>query len=161
MFIAGHTGISLVVAKVTNRYLFKGKMLVNNLLWIFLCGALFPDIIDKPLGILVHNGRTICHTFLLFAVVIIIGLALAIKGKKIGMLVFGFGWFMHLLLDSIWMFSNTFWWPFCGPFMSYPGHWFSWKALLNPSVYIPEILGLIFIIGIVIRDAFKRNRKAP
>ena len=70
MLVAGHIGFSWLIGKLINRYGLRGKWLTNRL-WILLLGALFPDMIDKPLGLIIHNGRAICHTLLLFGLLLV------------------------------------------------------------------------------------------
>jgi hypothetical protein len=149
MLVAGHIGFSWLIGKLINRYGLRGKWLTNRL-WILLLGALFPDMIDKPLGLIIHNGRAICHTLLLFGLLLVFTVWWTIKNKRPTWTIFTFGWLMHLLLDRIWLSANTFFWPLYGPFAVYAHQWFFWRIILDPATYIPELIGSAIIVLMLI-----------
>lgn len=85
-------------------------------------GALLPDLIDKPLGILltgtVGYGRIYAHTLLFAAFVTIAGVAAWRWNRKEGLLVLalGCGVFSHQILDAMWFEPAAWFWPVLGPF---------------------------------------------
>jgi membrane-bound metal-dependent hydrolase YbcI (DUF457 family) len=123
---------------------------------LLLLGSILPDIIDKPLGYLIfrntiNNGRIYCHT-LLFTIILSIAAFYLWKYKhKIWLIPVAFGVFMHLVLDEMWFKPHTLLWPLYGASFQ-PGDWdFYWGEIvhrfsLNPSIYIPEIIGGLVLI---------------
>jgi membrane-bound metal-dependent hydrolase YbcI (DUF457 family) len=115
-------------------------------------GSMLPDIIDKPLGLLVfgtaEQGRTFCHT-LLFLMVLA---ALAIYLKNVRMASISVGVLAHLVLDSMWESPVILFWPLLGNFppAQVLGILDYFQTLLyalrNPMVYVPEGLGLLYLI---------------
>ncbi len=119
---------------------------------LLLVGALLPDIIDKPMGHFLFretfsSGRIFSHTFLFAALVAIAGLLLYRKHRRTGALALAAGTFSHLVLDQMWRTPQTLWWPLLG--LAFPeietADWLRGLFLAltgDPSVYIPELLGL-------------------
>jgi len=75
--------------------------------------ALLPDIIDKPLAILIfteaHTSQLIAHSFLPN----VIGLLLALLiWRKALPYVLAFN--AHLIADRMWNHTESFWWPLFG-----------------------------------------------
>lgn len=127
---------------------------------ILLIGALLPDIIDKPLGILffreeISNGRIYSHTLLFLIIITLVGVYLYRNRRKTWLLALSFGTFTHFILDQMWRNSQTLFWPFLGiafrktdvsewiPDILYSLH-------TNPAVYIPEIIGFIILTWFLI-----------
>lgn len=119
-------------------------------------GSMLPDIIDKPLGIYfladeLSNGRIYAHTLLFALLLLGSGFIVYLAGRNTGGLVLAGGVFAHLVLDSIWLTPGTFLWPLYGfEFDKLPTEdWMSGilEALFSkPSVYIPEIIGLLLLL---------------
>jgi len=85
-------------------------------------GAVLPDLIDKPLGILLTGtvgfGRIYAHT-LLFAALFLIAGAFAWRGnRRWGFLILalGSGVISHQILDAMWFEPAAWFWPLFGPF---------------------------------------------
>jgi inner membrane protein len=94
---------------------------------VLLIGALLPDIIDKPAGLLVYGTiwcRLFSHSLLFLALIAGAGFILYARWHKNWLLVLAFGVFMHLVLDEMWLDMHTLLWPAQG---------FSF-----PSVYLPD-----------------------
>lgn len=115
-------------------------------------GALLPDIIDKPLFLLdLGGGRLYSHN-LLFVIVSFLIVHFSSKRNKSISLPFLFGLISHLILDLPYV-------PLFYPFFSYDyyyieeplTYWFR-KLWTDPFVIITEIMGLLFILFIVIRN---------
>ena len=129
---------------------------------VLLIGSLLPDIVDKPLGLLllqdiIGNGRIFCHTLLFLIFITTIGLFLYISRRKTSVLVLSFGIFTHLVLDMIWRIPKTLFWPLLGlSFETYEPVAFSdwlqslYQGLLAfPVIGIPELIGATIIIWFV------------
>ena len=126
---------------------------------LLLIGSLLPDIIDKPVGMfflrdIFSNGRIFCHTLLFLIVVSLGGLYLYWKHTKTWLLVLSFGTFMHLVLDGMWLAPQTLLWPLYGfSFPKFdPNYWMEgmfYRLLLEPLVWIPELVGISLIIWFV------------
>jgi len=188
MLLFAHTGLTLGLFALTRRIIspvfFSGKKSVSNKPteanslfiqakpshpWpidyrIVLLGSMFPDIIDKPLGMLffphlLGAGRIYAHTLLVNAVLVLIGIFLL--KKKRGFLVFSLASCFHLVLDQMWLTPKTLLWPLYGwrfPPSDIP-HWWQnmFQALFsNPLVYLPEIMGLVILIIFGLRLLKKR-----
>jgi len=128
---------------------------------LVLLGSMFPDIIDKPLGIfifagLIANGRVYTHTLLVNLILVLIGVYL-VKRKRPNFLTFSLSSCFHLILDEMWLSPQTLFWPLYG--WGFPeediSHW--WESIFqglftNPWVYWPEIIGAIILLrfGIIL-----------
>ena len=121
---------------------------------LVLLGSLLPDILDKPLwflssGDIFASGYDYGHTFLLSLALLICGLIL-LRYRKSWLLIISSGSFIHLICDQMWNTPVTLWWPLLGPFLRLETTgWVLniWQALFSrPSVYIPEIIGLIALL---------------
>jgi membrane-bound metal-dependent hydrolase YbcI (DUF457 family) len=115
-------------------------------------GSMLPDIIDKPLGLVVFGspsmGRTFAHT-LLFLMLLSF---LCIYFRDIRLITITWGVFCHLCLDTMWNSPQILLWPLLGPFPSSPLlDTMSYLEMLlsglkYPSILIPEIAGLAYLI---------------
>lgn len=113
---------------------------------------MLPDIIDKPLGLIVFGtpemGRIFAHTLLFLLV--LTALAVALRDVRIASI--SGGVLAHLVLDSMWRSPATLLWPFLGNFpMAVELSTFSYIQqllfeLTDPLVLIPEVLGLSYLI---------------
>ena len=120
---------------------------------VLLVGSLLPDIIDKPIGLLVFpdlfgTGRLFCHT-LLFCL----------------LLALSYGSAMHLVLDGMWRSPETLLWPAMGLILRGETHdqWLRtifFALFTNPEAYLPEIAGAMILVPlslvIVRRGSFSR-----
>ena len=125
-------------------------------------GALLPDIIDKPLGLILlpglGNGRTILHTLLFLLCTLLAAFVIYRRQRVLWGFYITFGVLMHFLMDAIWNDPVTFCWPFLGPFAAYPGTTFflalqRWLQTLTsePGVYLPEIAGFIILLWFALK----------
>ncbi|MDY6912663.1 MAG: metal-dependent hydrolase, partial [Chloroflexota bacterium] len=122
---------------------------------LVLIGSMLPDIIDKPIGHYLipsfSNGRIFCHTLLFFLLIFFIGLCRYRRQAKTGLLVLSFGSLLHLFFDQMWCAPQTLFWPILG--LDFPKEDLNnvigdmWEAILSePSIYVPEIIGLVILI---------------
>jgi len=119
-----------------------------------LLGSMFPDIVDKPLGMLIFanliaNGRVYTHTLLVNLMLVLIGIYL-LRRKGPNFLTFSLSSCFHLILDEMWLDVQTLLWPLYG--WGFPkkdiSHWWvnTFQGLFtNPWVYIPEIIGAMIL----------------
>ena len=130
--------------------------------WPFLViGSILPDIIDKPVGLILfrdtfQNGRIFSHTILFLLIITVIGFFLYRRYGITGGIALSLGTLMHLILDQMWLFSNNLLWPLFGWSFekTITENWFNdiFDALLHdPSIYIPEIIGVVIIIYLLSR----------
>ncbi len=142
MLLFAHVGLALASARFLSRV---------SLAFLVL-GSMLPDIIDKPLGLIVFGspnmGRTFAHT-LLFLMLLS---ALCLYSRDIRLFSLTWGVLIHLSLDFMWDSPQILLWPLLGPFptaplldtMSYLEMLLS--GLKNPVVWIPELAGLAYLI---------------
>ena len=84
---------------------------------LVLVGAELPDLIDKPIGIVLfrdtfHSGRVYAHTLLFALLILIWGAVRYGRAKKNGVLIVGIGTLLHLIFDSMWTMPENLLWPF-------------------------------------------------
>lgn len=126
---------------------------------LLLIGSLLPDIIDKPLGMVVFrdtfsNGRIFAHTLLFLLFLSLVGWYVYYKYLGNALLIISWGTLWHFLLDGMWVSQKTLFWPLFG--FSFGtidiSRWGStiWNELLHqPAVYLPEILGVVILFCFV------------
>ncbi len=125
---------------------------------VILLGALLPDIIDKPLGLILlpgvlANGRTFLHTLLFLLLTLLAAVMIYRQQRKLWGFYVAFGVLMHFSLDAIWTDPVTFYWPLLGAFQTQPGITFLWVVQSwiqsfreEPRLYIPETAGFIILL---------------
>jgi hypothetical protein len=110
MMPPGHIAATWGVAAVAQQHNAKLARLDYRLLAV--C-ALLPDIIDKPLAILVFTdaptSQLIAHS-LLFNLALLIGVLFLWRTAVPYVLAFN----AHLLADRMWNHTESFWWPIFG-----------------------------------------------
>jgi membrane-bound metal-dependent hydrolase YbcI (DUF457 family) len=136
-----------------------------------LLGALLPDLIDKPLGLLllpgvIDNGRTFLHTLLFLALTMLAAAAIYRQGRRMWGIYIAFGVLLHFIMDAMWTDPVTLYWPFLGAFRAYPGisAWIlqSWIQSLREEqyLYIPETAGLLILVFFAARVIIQKRAKA-
>jgi len=142
MLLFAHIGLALLIAHPFKRI---------NLLFLAL-GSILPDIVDKPLGLIIYGtpmmGRIFAHTLLFL--LLLFALAFLWRDWRVGSLAFGV--LIHLLLDGIWGTPQVLFWPLLGPFppvehldpLGYVEMLL--QGLKNPQILLPECLGLAWIL---------------
>ena len=117
MLLFGHIGITLGIFIVLG-ILYPHINSIFNKKYLII-GALLPDLIDKPLGMVIFssslaNGRIIGHILLFSVIILLIGLFLYDKKMDIRILSLATGSFFHLMEDKIWGDPITLFWPLLG-----------------------------------------------
>jgi len=164
MLLFAHTGITLGIFNLFYRVLHPPYR--ESKKWhidyrLILLGSMFPDIVDKPLGMLIFansiaNGRVYTHTLLVNLVLVSIGIYL-VRRKRPNFLIFSLCSCFHLALDEMWLSPQTLLWPLLG--WEFPrrdiSHW--WENVLqalfsDPRVYVPEAVGVavLMIFGLIL-----------
>jgi len=84
-------------------------------------GAVLPNLVDKPVGLLLWNdrfgtGRLWGHTLVFSVVLLVAVMTLTRRGSLARRQWLGLpiGTLLHLLLDGMWSSPETFWWPLAG-----------------------------------------------
>jgi inner membrane protein len=162
MIFFGHIGPTTVMIKAYDKLTQKENREAIDYRFVVV-GSILPDLIDKPIGDLFfrkefENTRLFAHTLLFSSLLMIIGLFLMIKNRKRSSKFFllGICSFIHQLLDSMWLYPKTFYWPFLGwKFPTRPeGNWLMegmGRLLTDPSYFIAEIVGAIIVAFFVVR----------
>ena len=137
---------------------------------VLLAGSLLPDIIDKPVGLLLFpdlfgTGRLFCHTLLFCLLFAVAGAWRYRLRRTSGLLVLSYGAAMHLVLDGMWRNPETLFWPAMGLILRGETHdqWLRtiFLALFtHPEAYLPEIAGAMILVPLslvmVRRGSFSR-----
>lgn len=181
MLILGHVGITLSAALAGEAALDRGETLpwlshpMGRLrltavslarradLRVLAVASLLPDIIDKPVGLLLYpsvlgSGRVFCHTLWFPLALLAAGLLLQRARGGSVLLVLAFGSGMHLVLDSMWLSPAVLLWPFLGPLPPGPGpdQWLTTIVgdfVTKPQSYVPEIVGAILLVPLLVTVA--------
>jgi len=127
---------------------------------LILVGSLLPDIIDKPVGMLLlrgslGSGRMFCHSLLFLVILSLAAGYFYSRRRTTWLLVLSFGTFTHLILDQMWLMPQTLLWPIYGWAFERVdvSHWLqdTFHALqTDPAVYIPELVGAAILVGFVV-----------
>jgi hypothetical protein len=98
------------------RYAFRDERMDLRFLAL---GALLPDIVDTPVGLLAFSGtgtvRLVGHSLLLASGVMVAVLLTTRRGRpRKRWMPLAVGMLVHLFLDAMWADPETLWWPFLG-----------------------------------------------
>jgi len=157
MLIACHlffgTVLGMLLAGYWNR---------RSLIYICMLGALLPDLIDKPFGILiipgVHDGRMICHSIIGFF--LIIAIVWLLFRDRLAALALGAGVILHQILDTMWEAPINWFFPLFGPFPVHDNYRYFETGLLRelttPSEWL-FLAGTITLLYLVQSD--QKGRK--
>lgn len=165
MLLFGHIGLTLGIFFVFSYIVPRLKTIIDTRYLVI--GALLPDLIDKPLGMIIFastisNGRMISHTLLFSFTLFLIGLYFYDKRRDIAIISLASGSFFHLMEDQMWNTPKTLFWPLLG--WSFPKDniangiafllmLFKESFTLNFSqgfslehTFIPEIIGMTVVV---------------
>ncbi|MEE9236673.1 MAG: metal-dependent hydrolase [Thermoplasmata archaeon] len=169
LFPIGHMGLTAALGEFLTRRRLISQQLDYRIL---LLGSMLPDVIDKPLGILLGiEGRNVAHS-LLFSVSLTLFLVLPLVVQNIypsrvarrltnPLPILTIGLWTHLLLDRIWQQPSIILWPFLGVgFEQATFDLFELIAgLLDPYVLGGEVLGLGVMLLLALRyRLYKRSK---
>jgi inner membrane protein len=159
MVFFGHVGLAAAAARFIEK-----RTAARIDYRVVILGSMFPDIIDKPLFMLfsgVPSGRFAAHTLLFAAVLLGVGAYRHMRGWGTGALAFGGAVLVHDLLDSMWVYPRTFFWPLLGLGFE-PTKDADWLAGVaynffnDPAVYVPEAAGACIVAYMGLR-AWRRG----
>lgn len=162
VFVLGHAGIAIGAAALLDKAVGKlhsafqsDSIRVSFLsrvdLRVLAVGSLLPDILDKPIGLMIFRdelgtGRIFCHTLLFLALLSIAGFWLFKRSGRTWLLALAAGVLAHLVLDGVWTSYRTLLWPAFGfsfPRSAEPSgvsqYWHNMKEL--PQAWAPEVIG--------------------
>lgn len=153
MFLLGHLGIGLGLAWLLS-WNSPGRVDYR----LVLLGAILPDLIDKPLGILLGlETRLWAHTFLFLFAVLVPSFLSPMRALRF----VGFGVATHLLLDGIWRQPRVVWYPAYGwtfpPAAFNVGGWFE-TLFHDPYVQAGEIVGFAFLVAFAWAHGIRSRR---
>lgn len=145
-----HVGGTLALT----RYTFRDAAMDVRLLVV---GALLPDLIDKPLGRIVFQGRYDSgrlwgHTLLFSAVLLAVIVVVTKRGSpaRRTWIPLAIGSLLHLFLDGMWLHPETLLWPALGTAFSPAPSATFWEALLatatDPLTIGMEVIGLTYLV---------------
>jgi len=120
-------------------------------------GSILPDLIDKPIGLLLFpeifgTGRIFGHALLVVGLVLFIGILVYARYPRTGILLLALvaGIFTHQVLDAMWLQPANWYWPALGPFTgkSRPDFFEDafWRTVRNPTEWLAGIVILAFLI---------------
>jgi hypothetical protein len=152
MMPPGHVAVTWGVARAFQTNNPKLANLDYRLLG--LC-ALAPDLIDKPLAILVfteaHTSQLIAHSLLMSAAILVV--ALLWQRRAIPYLL---AFSAHLVADRMWNHTESFWWPFYGwnafwqfKLMNTPETMVAvyWDIVTRyPQVWVVELFAVLYLL---------------
>lgn len=157
MLVLGHAGITLAVAKnLENAFSRVGLKQTRGYVdyRLVVVGSLLPDLIDKPIGRLIlagvfQNGRLYAHTLFFLAMLSLFGILYWSRFGRMSLLILALGSAVHDVLDMMWLYPETLYWPLYGWRFPLRGEdWFHGifgKLLSDPAVYLLEITGGIIV----------------
>lgn len=178
MIFFGHLGLTTLAFKAYEKKYSESSTPVHKELAskslvdyrFVLIGAVLPDIIDKPIGMFFfrgtfHNSRIFAHTLLFSIILLAIGTWLHYKLKNNSVLIMGISCLIHLILDSMWLYTAILFWPLFGfRFPERPeGDWIKndfLRLITDPSYFLPELIGFIIIAYFFIRLLKNKQVKA-
>lgn len=144
MYTLGELGISLALAWLVS---YRNRAAVDFRL--VLLGSILPDLVDKPLGAILHlDARLWAHSLLFLGAI----LALSLRPRFRAMRWLGFGDAAHLLVDLMWYQPMVALWPLLG--LAFPAGEQSFGGYLqillaDPYVQFGEIVGGIVLLLVV------------
>jgi len=138
--------------------------LLKDRRWVLPCaiGSILPDLIDKPLGLIIFpttigDGRIFTHTLLIAIIILALGIFFWKRMQDPSVLALGIGLFSHQVLDMMWIMPSNWYYPFLGQFKGGLADNYIW-VLLAGEIQNSFDLGLAFIIaGIVLMAVFYRQ----
>ncbi|MEN6517732.1 MAG: metal-dependent hydrolase [Methanospirillum sp.] len=153
MFILFHLLVGILLG-----YLLADRLGTRAVVLPCMIGALLPDLVDKPLGILVlggslGSGRIFLHT-LLFLVVLLLAGAVAYRRYGPALLAVGVGVASHQVLDAMWAEPKAWLFPLLGfsaPMTNTEG-WFVrmfFAELANPLEWVSAAALLVLLLPVL------------
>lgn len=139
------------------RYTFRDERMDLRLL---LLGAVLPDMIDMPIGLIVFSAvesvRLVGHSLLFAAATMALVMLATRRGRpRKKWMPLAIGVLVHLFLDAMWADPETLWWPIFGWEFSTTGFSdaaaYVSAALSSPVMWVGEAFGLGYLIAMARR----------
>lgn len=152
MFILFHLLTGLLLG-----YLLADRLGTRAVVLPCMLGALLPDLVDKPLGLLIlgdafGSGRIYLHT-LAFLLVLLLAGALAFRRYGPALLAVGVGVASHQALDFMWEEPRTWFYPLLGRFRPINTEgWFLREFLLelgDPVEWASAVALLVLLLPVL------------
>jgi inner membrane protein len=152
---------------------------------LVMVGSMLPDIIDKPLVLLtaskpVGSARFIAHSLIFIIGIFLLGEIYQVIYKRQGIILIACASLAHMVEDSIWKSPKALFWPWYNwlltnskkslPTMNMQGinkrveiitesvaKLNMKKILLDPDVFIPEILGGMILLYFFLKLMYNKN----
>jgi inner membrane protein len=187
VLLFGHLGITLGIIK-TYENLSKNFSNIEDEVKIdyryVLIGAMLPDFIDKPLVLMlsnspVHSARYIAHSLTFALFLLLLSSIIIIRFKSTKFLILTVCSYIHLLFDKMWLYPKVLLWPLYllraknqsisvmtkgvidkieNAYVSVTG--VDWvRVYSKPEIYIPELIGVLFITYYLIKLIFQSKLK--
>lgn len=134
------------------RYAFRDP---NMDLRFLAVGAVVPDLIDLPIGIVVWDTlatpRLGAHSLLFGSLVMVAVLIGTRRGhRRRQWMLLAVGILMHVLLDALWRQPETLWWPFLGSTFATSGFdtygAYVRDLMTSPTMWAGELVGLAYLV---------------
>ncbi len=142
-----HAGGTIALA----RYTFRDDRMDLRLL---LVGALLPDLIDTPVGLIffeqLGSVRLVTHGLILAAAAMVAVVLSTRRGRpRKHWMPLAIGLLFHVVLDAMWFDPETLWWPFFGwefsPADAASAGEYIRSVLGDVRVWAMEIVGLVYL----------------
>ena len=134
------------------RYAFRDERMDLRFLAL---GALLPDLIDTPLGLVAFSAtgsvRLVGHSLLLAGGAMVAVVLATRRGRpRKRWMPLAIGMLVHLFLDAMWADPETLWWPFLGIEFSQAGAvsvgGYVADVLTDWWVWVLEALGAAYLV---------------
>lgn len=153
MFILFHLLTGLLIG-----YLLADRLGTRAVVLPCMLGALLPDLVDKPLGILVlggalGSGRIFLHTLLFLLVLVLAGAIVYRRYGRPALLAVGVGVASHQVLDTMWTQPKAWLYPLLGaaPRIRTEGWFFRMfiAELTNPLEWVSAAVLLVLLLPVL------------
>lgn len=160
MLFLGHLIIGLILGFILYE-LFQDK----NIIVFCAIGSVLPDVIDKPLGYIIFNstlsnGKIFFHSLLILVIFFIAGLIVWHWYHSRAFLWVTLGILSHQIVDAMWVYPTSWFYPFYGPFPSgAPRSGYIEQVYFNEISSPTEWIFLVAIIAIIIMLVVNMSRR--
>jgi membrane-bound metal-dependent hydrolase YbcI (DUF457 family) len=149
-----HVGATIAVI----RYAFRDEAMDLRFLAF---GAILPDLIDSPIGLVFwarfQSVRLGAHSLVFATVLLGVVMAATRRGRpRKRWMPLAIGVLLHLILDGMWRFPSTLWWPFLGwefdaTSFATAGAYLEW-LLTDVRTWALEAAGLGYLVALAYRS---------
>lgn len=140
------------------RYAFRDEAMDLRFLAL---GAIIPDLIDSPIGLVLwaqfQSVRLAAHSLMFATLLLAAVMASTRRGRpRKRWMPIAIGVLLHLVLDAMWRFPSTLWWPFLGvefdaTSFATAGAYLEW-LLTDLRTWALEAAGLAYLVALAYRS---------